>query len=129
MARSSPSIINAIEPSLREKLPVKEVTDSYNSPHPKALGLEWNSSNDTMSTSLNLPEAFLSTKQGVISDVAKTFDVLGWIAPTIILMKIMYQCLWELKLDWDEEIPQHFIAQHSEWREQLPLLSSKRQAR
>ena len=74
-------------------------------------------------------EAYLSTKRGVILDVAKMFDVLGWIAPSIILMKILYQRLWELKLDWDQDIPEHFISQHVEWREQLHLLSSKRQAR
>ena len=82
-----------------------------------------------MSTSLNLPDHYLSSKRGLISDVAKTFDVLGWISPAILCMKLLYQRLWELKLDWDEEIPQELVAQHVEWREQLPLLAHKHQAR
>ena len=126
---SSSPVTESIDPSLREKLLVKDVTEYLNSSHPKALGLEWDSSNDTLPTSLNLPSKFLSTKRGVISDVAKTFDVLGWIAPTVICMKVMYQHLWEMKLDWDEDIPQPYLDQHSEWRRQLPLLASKRQAR
>ena len=52
--------------------------------YPKALGVEWNSSRDTMSTSLCLPIDYQSTKRGVLSDVARTFDVLGC---TIIVMK------------------------------------------
>ena len=39
---SSPLVLDSIPPDLREKLPVKEVTDS--SLYPKALGLEWYSS-------------------------------------------------------------------------------------
>ena len=36
---SSPLVLNSIHPDLREKLPVKEVTDSYTSSYLKALGL------------------------------------------------------------------------------------------
>ena len=121
---SSPVTLAAIDPSLREKLPVQDLTDTK-SAHPKALGVEWDSTQDTMSTSLSLPTKYASTKRGVISDVAKTFDVLGWLAPTIIQMKVLYQRLWELKLAWDEEIPSMYMNQHLEWRKQLPLLFIK----
>ena len=73
-----------------------------------------------MSTSLYLPTDFASTKQGIISDVACTFDVL---APTIVKIKILYQQLWEFKLAWDDQLPAAQLTQHSEWREQLPLLA------
>ena len=82
-----------------------------------------------MSTSLSLPDHYLSSKRGIVSDVAKIFDVLGWISPTILCMKVLYQQLWELKLDWDEENSQEVVSQHTEWREQLPLLAHKHQAR
>ena len=42
------------------------------------------------------------------------------------MMKILYQQIWEGNLTWDEEIPQSCQAQHLTWREQLPLLTSKR---
>lgn len=87
---SSPSILESIEPSLREKIPIQDLAGIQ---YPKALGVEWNSSRDTMSTSLCLPIDYQSTKRGVLSDVARTFDVLGWLAPTIIVMKMLYQHL------------------------------------
>ena len=44
---SSPLVTMSIDPSLREKLPVKDITDCQNSTHPKTLGLEWDSGADT----------------------------------------------------------------------------------
>ena len=41
----------------------------------------------------------------IVSDVAKVFDVLGWFSPVTIEMKILLQRLWEIKLDWDDPIP------------------------
>ena len=125
---SSSATLSAIEPSLRESIPIQDLTDIQLN-HPKALGVEWNYTQDTMSTSLHLPVKCASTKRGVISDVARTFDVLGWLAPTIITMKILYQQLWELKLAWDEDIPPDQLTQHTEWREQLPLLANQQQPR
>ena len=49
------AVTQSIESSLREKLPVKGLTDLHSSPHPKALGLEWDSQSDTMSMSLLSP--------------------------------------------------------------------------
>ena len=77
-----------------------------------------------MATHIDLPPNFVSTKRGIISDVAKTFDVLGWLAPTILLMKVLYQKLWEEQLGWDDQVPEHFSIKHSTWRRQLPVLST-----
>ena len=122
---SSPQVLASIRPSLLEKIPVKDLTDSHSSNHPKALGVEWDSITDTMSTSISSTASFTPTKRVIISDIAKTFDVLGWISPAVILMKILYQRLWEVKLGWDEAIPTALQEQHLEWRNQLPLLASK----
>ena len=95
---SNSELTNSIKPELLEKLPIKGLTDLHTSSHPKALGLEWNSESDCMATSLNLSEEVSPTKRGIISDIAQTFDALGWIAPSVILMKILYQNLWVEKL-------------------------------
>ena len=84
---SSPVVTVAIDPSLWEKLPVKGLTDLHSSPHPKALGLQWDSESDSKSTSLNLSTSSVPTKRGIIADIARTFDVLEWISPSVILMK------------------------------------------
>ena len=88
---SSSTVLQAIDHSLHEKLPVQDLVTHDHPHYPKALGVNWDSRLDTMSTSLSLPDQFQSTKRGIISDVARTFDVLGWLAPTIVLMKIVYQ--------------------------------------
>ena len=41
-----------------------------------------------------------------MSDIARTCDVLGWFAPSIVVLKILLQQLWEANLDWDEEVSQ-----------------------
>ena len=126
---SSAQVLDTIDPSLREEIPIQDLVDHQPGNHPKALGVEWDSTLDTMSTSLCLPTKCASTKRGIISDVARMFDVLGWLAPTIVQMKVMYQQLWEGKLGWDEDLPGHFADQHLRWRNELPLLATKRQPR
>ena len=123
---SSTQVLQSLDSSLLEELPVKDLTDDHSSLHPEALGVEWDSLTDTMSTSISLTSTFTPTKRGIISDIAKTFNVLGWIATSIILMKILYQRLWEIKIAWDVEIPMTFQEQHLKWRNQLSLLSTIR---
>ena len=45
------------------------------------------------------------TKSGLVSDIAKTFDVLGWFSPVIVTMKILLQCVWESKVNWNDLVP------------------------
>ena len=56
-------------------------------------------------------------------DVAKTYDILGWIAPTVLSMKMLYQTLWQKGHEWDEDVPADLADLHARWRTELPLLS------
>ena len=60
-----------------------------------------------------------------MSDIARTYDVLGWFAPSIVVMEILLQQLWEVSLDWDEEVSQDIQFKHLAWREQIPLHRAK----
>ena len=60
-----------------------------------------------------------------MSDVAKTFDVLGWFSPAIIKVKILLQQLWELKVDWDDPVPDTIYDSWRQWRSELNLLTTK----
>ena len=126
---SSPVVLDSIDPSLLETLPIQDLTNNDQCKYPKALGVEWDSTQDTMSTSLSLPSNYASTKRGIISDVAQTFDILGWLVPTIVTMKVLYQRVWEEKLAWDDPLPQPYVNQQSKWRQKLHLLSSRKQPR
>ena len=105
-------------------MPTQDLVDMHSANYPKALGVAWDSKADTMSTHVQLPSAFVSTKRGIISDVARTVDVLGWLSPVILSMKILFQQLWELQLGWDEEVPGNLRQKHEKWREELPLLTT-----
>ena len=53
----------------------------------KTLGLEWNTKSDEFCLTVNKvppPDPCRVTKRALVSDIAKTFDVLGWFSPTII---------------------------------------------
>ena len=92
--------------------------------YPTALGVSWDSRADTIATHIELPNSFVSTKRGILSDIAKTFDVLGWIAPVILQTKKLIQEMWRLKLGWDDEVPTSVRLKHEVWREELPLLQT-----
>ena len=122
---SSNNVLSSIPSNLQETLPVKEMTESHSPSHPKALGLEWDSRLDLMAPAIQPSEHYNTTKRGVVSDVSKTFDILGWISPSVLVMKLLYQQLWQLYTGWDEQIPSELITQHALWRQQLPVLASK----
>ena len=121
---SSAQVIDHIPDSLLEPLPTQDLVDRHSASYSKALGVAWNSRQDTMATHIELPVRFNSTKRGIISDVARTFDVFGWLSPVILPMKLLFQKLWELKLDWDEEVPENVREKHEKWREELPMLAT-----
>ena len=89
----------------------------------KVLGVQWNTVSDCFRPIISLPEPKRSlTKRTLVSDIARLYDVLGWCSPTIILMKIMLQRLWEMKLAWDESVPADFERTWWKWRKELLVL-------
>ena len=120
---SSAEVLSEIPKELIEPMPSKELVDCHSTSYPKALGVAWDSVKDTMSTDVSTQGKFAPTKMGILSDVSKTFDVLGWITPVILPMKIMFQQLWQLKVNWDDPIPESLRLSHQTWRDELPLLA------
>ncbi|CAB0029183.1 unnamed protein product [Trichogramma brassicae] len=57
--------------------------------------------------------ASIVTKRGILSDVAKLFDPLGWLAPDIVTAKILLQDLWIEKVDWNTPLEGELL---SRWR-------------
>ena len=121
---SSADVLASIPEDLQESLSQQELVDLHAASYPKALGIAWDSREDTMATHVSLPPDYVTTKRGVISDVARTFNVLGWLSPAILPMKLLYRQLWELHVDWDEEVPDRVNERHKKWREELPLLAT-----
>ncbi|XP_026747883.1 uncharacterized protein LOC113508909 [Trichoplusia ni] len=79
----------------------------------QALGLIWNLGTDQFQYKINLPSmSDKVTKRTILSDMQKLFDPLGWIAPSLILAKILIQKLWMEKVSWDDKINENLV---DEW--------------
>ena len=123
---SSDEVLQRIPKELQEVAPDRELEDSQQSVvnYQKTLGIAWDSNQDIMKVRVISPTGSISTKKGVVSDTAKCFDVLGWLAPFIINMKVLFQKLWKIKLDWKEILPDELAQEHKQWRDQLESLES-----
>nr|XP_012152116.1 PREDICTED: uncharacterized protein LOC105664028 [Megachile rotundata] len=80
---------------------------------PKTLGLFWDPVTDVLKYNVKYLDYKRITKRTVTSIIAQIFDPLGLVGPTVIKAKIILQKLWELRLDWDESLPQEL---HTLWQ-------------
>lgn len=62
------------------------------------------------------------TKRQFLSTTAKIYDPIGWLAPTTILIKILYQKLWIHQIKWDEAIPEEVNKIYQKYRCEFSLL-------
>ncbi|GFS96395.1 integrase catalytic domain-containing protein [Trichonephila clavipes] len=90
----------------------------------KILGIAWLSDVDKFTFTIIVNETDVWTKRKVLSEVAKIFDPLGWLAPSVVISKIFLQELWSHHLSWDEEIPDSLARQWRVFQEKLPLLTN-----
>ena len=67
----------------------------------------------------------ISTKRALALEVAKTYDVLGWFAPSVVLAKVLLQRLWECGVAWDDPVPSSILEVWTKWRNELHLISEK----
>lgn len=122
---SEPTVLEHIDPKLHDSQSVRHISDPEVG-YTKTLGIEWKASLDHFRlTVADLPPLGKVTKRALVSDIAKTFDVLGWFSPTIVTIKILLQRLWEEKIPWDDPVPPTIRQVWSQWRNELQLLSTR----
>ncbi|CAG4951544.1 unnamed protein product [Colias eurytheme] len=96
----------------------------------KILGLTWNREEDSFHFTVKLSSVESPiTKRKVISDIARLFDPLGWIAPVVTKAKIFIQQLWLSGVDWDSELPKSFLKGWLDFRNDLKSLTGVRISR
>ncbi|GFW13334.1 integrase catalytic domain-containing protein [Trichonephila clavipes] len=90
----------------------------------KALGLTWNSMKDIFIFNLkvNFPDNI--TKRSFLSQSARLFDPLGFLTPCTVSIKIFYQQLWLLKLDWDSPLPEAFATKWKTFQKEFEQVCS-----
>ena len=122
---SSQEVLDKIPENLQEQNPVKDTTAANCNTHSKALGILWDSTLDVMSPAISSATITSPTKRGLVSAVFKTYDILGWMSPTILQMKILIQGLWNTKQGWDDAAPEKTIQAYLKWQKELPILSER----
>lgn len=101
------------EPSLLEKAELTKTSCDNTQPvvenkTVKVLGVEWHPGTDMFKFNFGeIDYQTVTTKRIILSFVSRLFDPLGWIAPFVILTKIILQELWKLQLAWDDPVPEN----------------------
>ena len=86
------------------------------------LGVQWDQQRDAILFSFAPRYVGKEiTKRTILSISASLFDPLGLLTSLLIVVKMLIQELWILKLEWDESVPQHI---HRAWMDVLVSLSS-----
>ena len=93
----------------------------------KVLGIGWSPDSDVFSfQGFDLPDGLVGTKRVVLSCVARLYDPLGLVSPFVMTLKILFQKIWMLGLDWDQLLPADLQSEFCEWCEGLDVLKSMR---
>ncbi|CAK9832817.1 hypothetical protein ANTRET_LOCUS9598 [Anthophora retusa] len=90
---------------------------------PKTLGLFWNFEQDILTFSVKNSVNPRITKRTILSEISQIFDPLGLIGPATIQAKMILQELWQLRVSWDESLPQHLHSQWNTFREELMYIN------
>lgn len=89
----------------------------------KILGLTWNVDKDAFEYTVRLPQVqYPITKRRALSDIARLFDPLGWLAPVTVKAKIFIQRIWITGIKWDENLPQENLDEWMQFRMELEEL-------
>ena len=89
----------------------------------KTLGLLWTPDTDQLRYSVNQISRLTVTKRTILYTIAQIFDPLGLVGPVVIRAKIILQHIWQLKLGWDENLPQNLYIMWMEFHEHLRSLN------
>lgn len=60
-----------------------------------------------------------ATKRKILSCIAQIFDLMGIIAPVVVLAKILMQRIWDAKIGWDTVIPDQLFLQWDQFQREL----------
>nr|XP_049698106.1 uncharacterized protein LOC126054983 [Helicoverpa armigera] len=90
-------------------------------PH-KVLGLRWDRHCDNFRFDISSPDG-KCTKRIMLSTVARLWDIMGFVAPTILYAKLLIKDLWLAKCEWDDTPPDHIVAAWKQFCVELSALN------
>ncbi|KAH3817028.1 hypothetical protein DPMN_118554 [Dreissena polymorpha] len=87
-------------------------------PVQRSLGLEWDLNSDCFLFRYHVQNKPL-TKRSVLSIINSVFDPIGFLAPVIILGRLILRDVMSSGVDWDEPLPSEFETRWQRWLESL----------
>ncbi|XP_075539920.1 uncharacterized protein LOC142574792 [Dermacentor variabilis] len=100
--------------------------DAGNAAATKVLGVGWDAQTAHFEYNLTSLIDFLSAradnKRFVLQVSARIFDPFGYIAPTTLCVKVMFQKWWELGIGWDNPLPETLQPEWDCWCRELPCI-------
>ncbi|XP_055909270.1 uncharacterized protein LOC129944103 [Eupeodes corollae] len=90
----------------------------------KALGIQWHPAKDIFTFKIALQDLKTTTKRSILSDLARLYDPMGWIAPCVIVGKILMQDIWKEKHTWDSELPATIVSAWHKLKMELNTLKA-----
>ena len=88
----------------------------------RTLGVAWNISDDTFRVKVSIPEREF-TQRGILSVINSLYDPLGFVSPVILLGRLIQREIIPCKntdsemvsYDWDDLLPEKFLAPWQNW--------------
>ncbi|XP_070566927.1 uncharacterized protein [Ptychodera flava] len=104
-----------------ERAPSVMNLDLSDLPVDRALGLQWDVEEDVFKFKVG-KEVKDETRRGLLSVVASVYDPLGLVAPFILPAKQILQQLCKIGYNWDEKVPEEYLAGWQRWYNGILLL-------
>ncbi|UYV67536.1 hypothetical protein LAZ67_5001142 [Cordylochernes scorpioides] len=88
------------------------------------LGLLWDNMEDMLKCNVTRPFQVPNslTKRTVLSCIQRFFDPLGFLSPVLISPKVLLQKTWNLKLEWDAQLPTDIEKEFRSWLYEIASL-------
>lgn len=107
-------------------IPEEQNTLSFSQNAP-ILGLNWNPLSDKFQFQFKTPTMVMFTKRGILSELQKIFDPLGFLNPCTIKFRIIFQKLWLVSnLGWDSPVSSEIQEEWSSFREEISTFNDIR---
>ena len=76
--------------------------------------MNWDKQRDTFRVEIPTESQRL-TKRNILKTLASIYDPLGFISPVLLIGKILFRNLCDLRIPWDNEIPQEIENKWVKW--------------
>ncbi|GBL93709.1 hypothetical protein AVEN_166754-1 [Araneus ventricosus] len=88
------------------------------------LGLIWHTDTDALSCKVEQTVTLEKpiTKGLVLAIAHQIFDPIGFTTPVMLIPKLILQETWNLKLKWDDTLPDDLVRKFKSWYHQLYLI-------